>query len=268
DLEDTIVAVSSPAGPGQRAILRLSGREALGMADRVFASADGSRPSSWPTYAARPGRLEPPGARLSVPAVAYLMRRPKSYTREDVVEFHVGAWPALAGLLLGGLLRAGARAAEPGEFTCRALLSGRLDLAQAEAVMAVVSASSEAALRAAGDLLRGHLSKGIQNLLDQVRDVLVLVEVDLDFSDQDVEIAPPREVAARISEVRSALADLGRRSRSLETFGGEVRLVLAGWPNVGKSSLFNRLLETDRAMVTPQAGTTRDELRAALHLDG
>ncbi|MCX5648990.1 MAG: tRNA modification GTPase [Planctomycetota bacterium] len=268
NLADTILAVSSPAGPGQRAILRLSGPDAVAIADRAFAASDHSSISAWPTFAARPGRLEPPGTLLSAPAVAYLMRGPKSYTREDVVEFHVGAWPALEGLMVEGLLRAGARAAGPGEFTCRALLAGRLDLAQAEAVMAVVGASSEASLRAAGDLLSGHLSREIEGLVDRIRDALVRIEVDLDFSDQDIETAPAGEVARRLGLLREALADLGRRSRGLETFAGEVRLVIAGRPNVGKSSLFNRLLLEDRAIVAPQAGTTRDELRAALHLEG
>jgi len=268
DLEDTIVAVSSPAGPGRRAILRLSGPDAVAIADRAFTASDHSSVSAWPTFTARPGRLEPPGTRLSAPAVAYLMRGPKSYTREDVVEFHVGAWPALEGLMVEGLLRAGARAAGPGEFTCRALLAGRLDLAQAEAVMAVVGASSEASLRAAGDLLSGHLSREIEGLVDRIRDVLVRIEADLDFSDQEIAPAPAGEVVRRLGLLREALADLGRRSRGLETFAGEVRLVIAGWPNVGKSSLFNRLLLEDRAIVAPQAGTTRDELRAALHLEG
>jgi len=248
--------------------LRLSGPDAVAIADRAFTASDRSSISAWPTFAARPGRLEPPGTLLSAPAVAYLMRGPKSYTREDVVEFHVGAWPALEGLMVEGLLRAGARAAGPGEFTCRALLAGRLDLAQAEAVMAVVGASSEASLRAAGDLLSGHLSREIEMLIERIRDVLVWVEVDLDFSDQEIETAPAGEVAQRLGLLREALADLGRRSRGLETFAGEVRLVIAGWPNVGKSSLFNRLLLEDRAIVAPQAGTTRDELRAALHLEG
>jgi len=248
--------------------LRLSGPDAVAIADCAFTASDHSSISAWPTFAARPGRLDPPGTLLSAPAVAYLMRGPKSYTREDVVEFHVGAWPALEGLMVEGLMRAGARAAGPGEFTCRALLAGRLDLAQAEAVMAVVGASSEASLRAAGDLLSGHLSREIEGLVDRIRDALVLVEVDLDFSDQDIETAPAGEVARRLGDLREALADLGRRSRSLETFAGEVRLVIAGWPNVGKSSLFNRLLLEDRAIVAPQAGTTRDELRAALHLEG
>ena len=151
------------------------------------------------------------------------MRRPRSYTREDVVEFHVGAWPALLGDLVAGLAAAGARAAEPGEFTFRALASGRLDLAQAEAVMAVVDAADRAALRAAEDLLGGHLSAEVGHLAEDVRLALALVEAGLDFSDQDIEIAPPEEIAARIEAAGRALADLGRRARGLETASGRVR---------------------------------------------
>jgi tRNA modification GTPase len=270
-LDDTIVALSSPAGAGERAVVRLSGPDAARIGDRLFAADDGTPIADWPTYSARPGRLcldrgPQAGRRNGVPATAYLMRAPRSYTRQDVLEFHVGAWPALEAEYVEGVLAAGARAAEPGEFTLRAFAAGRIDLAQAEAVMAVVAASSESALRAAGDLLRGHLSRDVSALADRLRDLLALVEVDLDFSDQEAGVAPAGEVAARIADLRNALASLGRRSRSLETSGGEVRLVIAGRPNAGKSSLFNRLLRRDRAIVTPEAGTTRDELRATLHL--
>ncbi|MBM4019817.1 MAG: hypothetical protein FJ288_16100 [Planctomycetes bacterium] len=296
NLDDTIVAVSSPAGAGERAILRLSGPRALQIADLAFApgspgrrrgkpgAGDNTTPASRrglvtaATFTAVAGRLQAPGspgrrrgkpcAGLSVPATAYVMRRPRSYTRQDVVEFHVGSWPALLGDLVAGLAAAGARPAEPGEFTFRAFVNGRLDLAQAEAVMAVVSAATDAALRAAGDLLSGHLSGEVGRLAEAVRETLALVEAGLDFSDQDIELAPPAEVAARVSRCGQALADLGRRSRGLETARGRVRLVLAGRPNAGKSSLFNRLLAEDRAIVLPEAGTTRDELRAALHAGG
>ena len=269
DLEDTIVAVSSPAGAGERAILRLSGPRAMAIAKSVFPpDCHRGLVKDSPTHVALPGLLAPPGSGLSVPAFVYLMRAPRSYTRQDVVEFHVGAWPAIEGDLVAGLVAAGARPAEPGEFTFRAFMRGRLDLAQAEAVMAVVAASSAAALRAAGDLLGGHLSREIAGLADQVRQVLALVEAGLDFSDQDIEIISHEEVASRLASVRAALADLGRRSRGLETFSGHVRLVLAGRPSAGKSSLFNRLLEADRAIVSPKAGTTRDEVRAALHIGG
>lgn len=268
DLDDTIVAVSSPAGPAERAILRLSGPDAVAVGDRLFRPNGGATLAEWPTYAAAPGRVhlaEPP---CKVPAVAYLMRAPRSYTRQDVVELHVGAWPALEGPLVESVLAAGARAAEPGEFTFRAFLMGRLDLAQAEAVMAVVSASGESALRAAGDLLRGHLSRDVAAVAERVRDALAGVEADLDFSDQGIEPTPPAEVAREIASAAEALAHLGRRSRGLETCSGEVRLVLAGRPNAGKSSLFNRLLCRDRAIVAPRPGTTRDEVSAAFHVAG
>ena len=303
NLEDTIVAVSSPAGAGERAILRLSGPQALEIAARVFVPVanampylapreytgggaaqapvnaqppvyspgakygDGPRLDGWRTYTALVGRLAPPGSGLSVPATLYVMKGPRSYTRQDVVEFHVGAWPALEGDLVAGLL-AWARPAEAGEFTFRAFVSGRLDLAQAEAVAAVISASSAAALRAAEDLLGGHLSREVAAVAAEVRECLALVEADLDFSDQDIELTPPAELAGRIDAARASLAALGRRARGLETAGGRVRLVVAGRPNAGKSSLFNRLLECERALVSPEAGTTRDELRAALHIGG
>ncbi|MBE3097133.1 MAG: 50S ribosome-binding GTPase [Planctomycetes bacterium] len=346
NLEDTIVAVSSPAGAGERAIIRLSGPRALAIAGRLFTPGAAGAPYSVPrehtggsarecappptagngepgtgnrkhpclfpvprsrfpafgrlaeapTYTAHTGRLEPPGSGLSAPATAYVMRAPRSYTRQDVVEFHVGAWPALEGPLVAAVVTAGARPAEPGEFTFRALMNGRLDLAQAEAVMAVVAASSAAALRAAEDLLGGHLSREVALLAGGVREALARVEADLDFSDQDIELTTNggergtgngepeaslpvpcspfpvpgfwAAMAARLDGLRQALTDLGRRSRGIETASGRVRLVVAGRPNAGKSSLFNRLLEADRAIVSPMPGTTRDELRAALHIGG
>ena len=268
NLEDTIVAVSSPAGAGERAILRLSGPRAIEIAARVFVLGNGPRLETAATYTALAGRLQPPGTGLSVPATLYIMRGPRSYTRQDVVEFHVGAWPALEGDLVAGLVSAGARPAEAGEFTFRAFASGRLDLAQAEAVAAVISAASAGALRAAEDLLGGHLSREVAALAQEVRECLALVEADLDFSDQDIEFTPPEQLAARIDGARRTLAALGQRSRGLETASGRVRLVVAGRTNAGKSSLFNRLLEAERAIVSPEAGTTRDELRATLHAGG
>jgi tRNA modification GTPase len=274
NLDDTIVAVSTPSGAAERAIVRLSGADAVPLADRLFTpTANASPPAAqaWPhcpTYTAVPGRLYLTDRAMTVPATVYLMRRPRSYTCEDVVEFHLGGWPAVVPLAVEALVAAGARPAEAGEFTFRALLNGRLDLAQAEAVMAVVDAGSRAALRAAGDLLAGDLSSRVLSLAESVREVLALVELDLDFSDQDVPPVPAAEIADRLAAVRDDLADLGRRSRGMETYAGAVRLVIAGWPNVGKSSLFNRLLARERAIVTDTPGTTRDEVRATLHRGG
>jgi len=268
NLDDTIVAVSTPAGAAERAIVRLSGEGAVEIAAGLFAPAGRRALVDLPTYAATSGRLHLDAHDMTVPTTVYVMRSPRSYTRQDVVELHVGGWPAVVPLVVEALVAAGARPAEPGEFTFRALLNGRLDLAQAEAVMAVVDAGSRAALRAAGDLLAGELSRRVRALADRVREALALVEVDLDFSDQDVPPVPPAEIADRLAAVRADLADLGRRSRGMETFGGAIRLVIAGWPNVGKSSLFNRLLARERAIVTDVPGTTRDEVRATLRRGG
>jgi hypothetical protein len=151
--------------------------------------------SALPSYAACTGRLAVAG--LSVPATLYLMKTPRSYTREDVVEFHVGAWPAVVPEIVSALVAVGARPAEAGEFTFRALASGRLDLAQAEGVAAVIDAADRAALRAAEDLLGGHLSAEIGHLADEVRMALALVEVGLDFSDQERRQIEPLQPPAR-----------------------------------------------------------------------
>jgi len=331
NLGDTIVAVSTPAGAGVRAIVRLSGRRAIDIAERVFTPDGGddvvdecsrelaraagvplaacsqctperaladkppvapapdrstreselaARIAELPSFTALAGTVVLTDEHMHIPATIYLMRRPRSYTREDVVELHVGAWPAVVPLVVAALVEAGARPAEPGEFTLRALLAGRLDLAQAEAVMAVVGAGSRAALRAAGEMLAGHLSREVVRLIGRLREALTVVEADLDFSDQNIGITPPSEIADRLAAVRRDLADLGRRSRGIETASGDVRLVIAGRPGAGKSSLFNRLLASDRAIVAPAAGplpaagprptggTTRDELRSTLHAGG
>ncbi|MDK1031941.1 MAG: GTP-binding protein, partial [Planctomycetia bacterium] len=256
---ETIVAVASPLGAAARAILRLSGTDALAVADRVFEPDCEPRLRDRVTFSACTGRLRL-DAGLEVPAEVYIMRSPRSYTREDVVEFHVGSWPALLPSLLEGFTRAGARLAEPREFTARAFLSGRLDLAQAEAVMAVVNASTGRALKAAAETLQGRLSERLASLADEIRNLLALVEAGIDFSTEDIEIIAPSALQGRLLELRRRLVELGRQGRSLRTYDGSVRLVIAGRPNAGKSSLFNALLGRRRTIVAEAPGTTRDRV--------
>lgn len=196
------------------------------------------------------------------------MRAPASYTREDIVEIHTFGNPALQSALMDALVTQGARPAGPGEFTRRAFLNGRVDLAQAEAVQAVVRARSDAERRAALGSLSGHLSRHIGAVRNRLADLAAAVEVSLDFSEQDVEIISLDGVRKRLRPIRDALAGLLERKDEGRIPHRAVRAVLFGPPNAGKSSLFNAVLRRRRAIVSPTAGTTRDSIEATLSFRG
>jgi len=269
DPDDTIIAVSSPLGAAARAIVRLSGPRALEVALTRFQCDAGRPPGAtyrWYDGAVTLADAGAAGPRL--PATLLLMRGPRSYTRDDVAELHVAGCPAVVDDLMTALCRAGARPAAPGEFTARAFLSGRLDLAQAEAVMAIVAASGRRSLAAAERLLEGRLSGEVAGRVDRLRRLLARVELAIDFSDQDVPLVGAEAVRREAAALRDDVVGLARRSRDLAHLDGDLRVALVGRPNVGKSSLFNRLAGADRAIVTDVAGTTRDELREAFQLAG
>ena len=257
DMTDTIVAVSTAAGESPRAIVRLSGPKALALAEALMAGPGVLPREGYRVYAAR---IAMDG--LLVPAQVYVMPAPASYTREDVVEIHAFGNPHLTEALLAELIRRGARAAGPGEFTRRAFLNGRLDLAQAESVEALIRARSESEYRAALETLSGRLSGRIAALRDRLADLAALVEVSLDFSDQDVEIISPEEARERLQPLRVEMAALLNGRGEGRVTQGAARVALCGPPNAGKSSLFNALLERPRAIISPVAGTTRDTLEA------
>ena len=264
---DTIVAVSSAAGPSARGIVRMSGPAALPLLRRLLAPLKrGSDRLPKANYRCFSARLDLEGA--PVPARVYVMRAPTSYTREDIVELHTFGSPALQRGLLDRLTSLGARPAEAGEFTRRAFLNGRIDLAQAESVQALIGARSEAEHRAALGVLSGRLSGRIHGIRDRVADVAAAVEASLDFSEEDVPCISGGEVAARLAplcgEVRELLAagEAGRVERPL------VRAALFGPPNAGKSSLFNAILRRRRAIVSDRPGTTRDAIEAVTTVRG
>jgi tRNA modification GTPase len=268
DTNDTIVAIASPAGPGLRGIVRLSGPRALSV---VLESVISDGQDALPPRRARlySGSLKADGLRPLLPVSLALWPAPKTYTGQDVAEIHlVGATP-LVNLVLAHCLCRGARQAEPGEFTLRAFLSGRIDLTQAEAVLGVIEASNAAQLRAALEQLAGGLAGPIVALRDRLLDVVAHLEANLDFTDErDVD---PLGRAALAVELNSSVAELTVLSRRLgerDRPDGHARAVFVGPPNVGKSRLFNALLGRDRAIVSPQAGTTRDYLTALCDCDG
>src|SRR5207248_5651000 len=193
---------------------------------------------------------------------------PNSYTGEDVLELHGHGGPVVMQALLAACLDAGARLAEPGEFTRRAFLEGRLDLAQAEAVADLIDASSQEAARSALRSLSGEFSAAIDALRTQLVELRALTEAQLDFPEEELDGAHRDDAAKRLTSVQAALDDVLARSRQGSLLRSGVHVVLAGPPNVGKSSLLNRLAGEERAIVTPVPGTTRDALREPIQIEG
>ena len=282
---DTIVAVSTPAGYALRAVVRLSGEASLDVVGRLFRpevttsehpqTSLGVAPSlrgDWArTFRATQGTLLLPESALGAPATVYVMRAPYSYTREDVVEIHVPGSPALLDMVLDEVLQAGAghvRVARPGEFTERAFINGRIDLAQAEAVLAVVRAGSEAELLAASARLEGKASSECETIQGELADLRALVEASLDFREQDIELITEQEFLRRAESIRGGLESAIEKGRGELASDGAIHVVICGPPNVGKSSLLNRLAEKDVALVHHRPGTTRDPIQSEVEVGG
>jgi len=259
---DTIVAASSAAGPAARGIVRLSGPHSASIVRAMLAPGQDASFLAR-AYHAADALLLAEG--MTIPARLYVMLAPASYTREDIVEVHApGAAPILRALI-DAMLRLGARPAQPGEFTRRAFLNGRLDLAQAEAVQRIIHARSEAEMRAALSALRGGVSTLARRLSGHITRLCVEVEAGLDFSDQDIEFITPADLAARCRDLAAEI----RRAPAPTAGAIHTRLprvALRGEVNAGKSSLFNALLDADRALVSPVPGVTRDTVEADLDL--
>jgi tRNA modification GTPase len=268
---DTIVAVSTPAGNGLRAVVRLSGPDACPCVEGRFRPQNGSGRDWRKTFRSTPGHLRLTADALRLPALLYVMRAPHSYTREDVVELHVPGSPALLDMILDDLLATGpgvVRLAEPGEFTRRAFLNGRIDLSQAEAVLAVIRSRSESELRAAVAKVNGSASRRCLALQEQVTELRVRIEAALDFAVHGIETVAEEEFVTVCDALCATMEREIRKGRGEVASDGAVHVVIAGPPNAGKSSLLNRLAGTDASIVHPRAGTTRDVVRAEIETAG
>ena len=260
---DTIAAQATATGEGGVAIVRLSGKESEAILSRVFRAKNGKALENRRlTF----GKIMD-GEDVVDEAMAVLMRAPLSYTREDVAEIHCHGSQALVGRILRLLLREGARMAEPGEFTLRAFLNGRIDLAQAEAVMRMIRAGSDLAMRSAVRQMEGGVSAFVKAAREEIVVLLSAIAAAIDFPDEVEETETTQEVWQKADAIRRKLSSsCDARAGRIEDEG--LRVVLAGRPNAGKSSLMNSLLGGDRAIVTNVPGTTRDTLTEAFQHDG
>jgi len=282
-LSDTILAVSTPSGRSLKVIIRLSGKDVFGCLESTFMPGDGEKITHEKGFSSCHGHIYLESENVRIPACIYIMKSPNSYTREDIIEIHTFGSPPLIEMIMEALLSSGSesvyrengeeavrsiRIAEPGEFTKRAFVNGRIRLAEAESVLRIIRSRTDSELLMAVSNLKGRLTECMNNIQGELVKFCARIEAAIDFLDQDIELITLDEAKKQLEHIKEELyivAGSGQKPR-ISHYG--VKTVLVGWPNAGKSSLYNKLLNRSKAIVTRVSGTTRDTLEADVDLEG
>ncbi len=265
---DTIAAISTKPGEAAIGIVKISGEKSIEIADRIFKSEKNRKISDMKTYNMVYGSIIDNKENVVDAVIVTLMKKPKSYTREDVVEINCHGGLIATEKVLELCMENGARIAEPGEFTKRAFLNGRIDLSQAEAVMEIVKSKTEESLKIAARNIKGETRNEIEKLRKIIMDVMVELEASIDFIEEDLEITPYSELEKKVNSICGNIETLIKDEEKGEIIKNGVKIAIVGKTNVGKSSLLNILSKKEKAIVTALPGTTRDAVEEVLYLEG